>query len=164
MHEHTTIWRVLERPHSACFFFLLLFLLLFSIFWGTLRNSKHLQEISQQCKNLKCIMRPQIYTAQSKQQPVQPRPSSASVYTIQVCSDSTPRHCNTVLGKIQALLLRAAMQTRLTAGLCHCKHICMKYCYIQVGSGPTTVHCNTAQGKMLSPLVSAMQTRLTAGL
>ena len=69
-----------------------------------------------------------LHSSEQTTKPVQPRPSTASVYTIQVCIDSTPRHCNTVLGKIQALLLRAAMQTRLTAGLCHCKHICMKYC------------------------------------
>ena len=35
---------------------------------------------------------------------------------IQVCSDSTPEHCNTVQGKMHSPVLTAALQDRLAAG------------------------------------------------
>ena len=49
---------------------------------------------------------------------------------IQVCSDPTPVHCNTVLCKMQSPLLGAAVQDRLAAGLYHSSKnmkICSSY-------------------------------------
>jgi len=77
------------------------------------------------------------------------------LFFIQVCSDPTPAHCNTVQGKIQSPLLRAALQDRLAAGLCHCNYTCGDLLFTQVCSDPTPMHCNTAFGKMKPPLLSA---------
>ncbi len=41
---------------------------------------------------------------------------------IQVCSDPTPVHCNTVQSKMHSPLLSAALQDRLAAGLYHCNY------------------------------------------
>jgi len=41
---------------------------------------------------------------------------------IQVCSDATPKHCSTGQGIKASPLFSAALQTRLTAWLCHCKY------------------------------------------
>ncbi len=82
---------------------------------------------------------------------------------IQVCSDPTPMHCNTALGKMQSPLLSAAVQSRLTAALCHCNYTYEVLLFIQESSDPTPMHCNTSLGKMQSPLLSAaVQSRLTA--
>ncbi len=62
-------------------------------------------------------------------------------------------------------LLRAALENRLTAGLCHCNYTYADLLFIQVGSEPTEMHCSTGLGKMHFPLFSAaLENRLTAGL
>ena len=62
-------------------------------------------------------------------------------------------------------LFSAALQNRLTAGLCHCNHTYVDLRFIQVWIEPTDIHCSTGQGKMHFPLFSAaLQNRLTAGL
>ena len=48
-----------------------------------------------------------------------------------VCSEQTPMHCNTVFGKMKSTLLSAALQNRLTAGLCHCKYTYGDLLFIQ---------------------------------
>ena len=74
-------------------------------------------------------------------------------------------HCNTALGKMQSPLLSAAVQSRLTAALCHCNYTYEDLLFIQESSDPTPVHCNTAFDKMQSPLLSvAVQNRLTEAL
>ncbi len=84
---------------------------------------------------------------------------------IQESSDPTLMHCNTAQSRIHAPLLSAAVQSRLTAALCHCNYTYEDLLFIQVCRAPTPVHCNTAFGKMQSPLLSAaVQNRLTAGL
>ena len=55
----------------------------------------------------------------------------------QVCSDPTPVHCNTVLGKRQSPLASAALQNRLPAGLCHCKYTYEDLLIIQLCNDPT---------------------------
>ncbi len=84
---------------------------------------------------------------------------------IQVCSDPTPEHCNTVFCKWHSPVLSAALQDRLAAGLYHCKYTYEDLLCIQVCSEPTPVHCITVQSKMQSPQLSAaLQDRLAAGL
>ncbi len=62
-------------------------------------------------------------------------------------------------------LFSAALQNRLTAGLCHWNCTYEDLPFIQVCSDPTPMHFNTGQGKMHSLLFSAaLQNRLTAGL
>ncbi|DBB03025.1 TPA: hypothetical protein ACH3X1_013444, partial [Trebouxia sp. C0004] len=79
-----------------------------------------------------------------------------------VCSDATPMHCSTGLGKIASLLFSAALQTSLTACLCHCNYTCGDLPFIQMCSGATPMHCSTGLGKIASLLFSAaMQTGLT---
>ncbi len=83
---------------------------------------------------------------------------------IQVCSDHSPRHCSTVQGKMPSTLLSAALQTRLTAGLCHCNalvEICSSYRY-----AVTRHQCTATLFRAnCSPLLSAaLQDRLAAGL
>ena len=41
---------------------------------------------------------------------------------MQVCSEPTPVHCNTVQGKMQCPQLSAALQDRLAAGMYHCNY------------------------------------------
>ena len=66
---------------------------------------------------------------------------------------------------MQSLLLSAALQTKLTADLCHCKYTYGYLLFIQVCSDISPRQCSTVQGKMQSPLLSAaLQTQLTAGL
>ncbi len=81
---------------------------------------------------------------------------------IQLCSDSTPLHCNTVRGRKRSPLSSAAVQNRLPAGLCHCKHTCEDLLFIQLCSDPTpctaTLFCQEPQ---LSS--AAVQNRLPAG-
>jgi len=61
--------------------------------------------------------------------------------------------------------LWAALQNRLTAGLCHCDCAYQDLLFIQVCSDHSPRHCSTVQSKMHPPLLSAaLQTRLTAGL
>ena len=56
---------------------------------------------------------------------------------IQVCSDPTPEHCNTVFCKWHSPLLSAALQDRLAAGLYHCNYTYEALLLIQVCSDPT---------------------------
>jgi len=76
---------------------------------------------------------------------------------IQVCSDPTPVHCNTVQGNMQSPLTSAAVQDWLASGMYYCKYTYEDLLFIQVCSDPTPVHCNAVQGKMQSPLISAAQ-------
>jgi len=69
---------------------------------------------------------------------------------MQVCSDPTPMHCNTIQGKMHSPVLNAALQKRLTAGLFHCKLTNEDLLFRGVSSDSATVHCNTVQGKMQS--------------
>ncbi len=62
---------------------------------------------------------------------------------IQLCSDPTPVHRNTVFGKKQSPLSSAAVQKRLPAGLFQYKYTCEDLLFIQLCSDPTPVHCNT---------------------
>ncbi|DBB03040.1 TPA: hypothetical protein ACH3X1_000018 [Trebouxia sp. C0004] len=76
-----------------------------------------------------------------------------------------PVQCSTFKGKIQSPLLSAAVQSRLTAGLCHCNHTYEDLLIIQVCSDPPPMHGSSFQCKMQSPIFSAvLQDRLTAGL
>ena len=62
-------------------------------------------------------------------------------------------------------LFSAALQHRLTAGLCKCNYTRGDLVFIQVCSEPTEMQCSTALGKMHFSLFSAAQQhRLTAGL
>ena len=84
---------------------------------------------------------------------------------MQVCSHATPKHCSTGQGRKASPLFSAALQTRLTARLCHCNHTYGDLLFIQVCSHATPEHCSTGQGKKASPLFSAaLQNRLTACL
>ena len=84
---------------------------------------------------------------------------------LQVCSGPTTVQCHTAFGKMHSSLLSAAVQNRLTAGLCCCKYTYGDLLFIQVCSGPTPVECHTAFGKMHSSLLSAaVQNRQKAGL
>ena len=83
----------------------------------------------------------------------------------QVCSHSTPMHCNTAFGRLHLPLLSAALQHRLTAALSHCKYPYSHLLSIQVCSHSTPMHCNTDSGKLQHPLLSdALQYRLTAAV
>ncbi len=53
-------------------------------------------------------------------------------------------------------LLCAAVQNRLTAGLCRCNYTYEDLLFIQMSSDPTPMHCNTVQGKMQSALLSKL--------
>ena len=59
-------------------------------------------------------------------------------FFIQVCSDPSPEHCITVFCKMQPPQLSAALQTRPTAGLCHCNYTYEGLLFIQVCSEPTS--------------------------
>ncbi len=83
---------------------------------------------------------------------------------IQVCRDATPKHCSSGQGRIASPLFSAALQTSLTACLCHCNYTYGVLLFIQVCSDATPKHCSTGQGITASPLFSAaLQTRFTAG-
>ena len=62
-------------------------------------------------------------------------------------------------------LFSAALQNKLTAGLCKCNYTCGDLLSIQVCSEPTEMQCSTGLGKMHFSLFSAApQNKLTAGL
>ncbi len=67
---------------------------------------------------------------------------------VQVCTDPTPVHSNTVQGKLQCPLISAALQDWLSSGLSHCTYTYDDLLFIQVCTDPTPVCCNTAQGKI----------------
>ncbi len=74
-------------------------------------------------------------------------------------------HFRTGQGKVHFPLFSAALQNRLTAGLCHCKNTFGDLLSMQVCSDTTPMQCSTGQGKKHFPLFSsALQNRLTAGL
>ncbi len=74
-------------------------------------------------------------------------------------------HCSTGQGKIAFLLLSAALQTSLTAALCHCTYNYGDLLFIQVCSDATPMHGSTGQGNIAFLLFSAaLQTSLTACL
>ena len=74
-------------------------------------------------------------------------------------------HCSTCLGKMHFPLSTAALQNRLTTGLCHCNYTYEDLLLMQVCSDPPPMHCSTCLGKMHSTLSSAaLQNRLTTGL
>jgi len=82
-----------------------------------------------------------------------------------VCSDATLMQCSPGQGRIASPLFSAALQTRLTAALCHCIYTCGDLLFIQVCSDATPMHCSPGQGRIALPLFSAaLQTRLTAAL
>jgi len=84
---------------------------------------------------------------------------------MQVCSDSPQMHCSTGQGKIASLLFSAALQTGLTACLCHCSYTYGDLLFIQVCGDARPMHCRTGQGKIAFALFSAaLQTSLTACL
>jgi len=70
-----------------------------------------------------------------------------------------------VRGKKASLLFSDAMQTSLTACLCHFNYTYGDLLFIQVCSDARSMHCCTDQGKTASLLFSgALQTSLTACL
>ena len=84
---------------------------------------------------------------------------------IQVCSDATPKPCSTGQGKIASPLFSAALQTKLTACLCHCNYTYGDLLFIQVCSDATAMHCSSGQGKIASPLFcAALQNTHTASI
>ncbi len=92
-------------------------------------------------------------------------PASYQLLFIEVCSEPTEMHCSSTQGKIYSPLFTAALQNRLTAGLCHCKYTHRYLLFIQVFSEPTEMHCSTSQDEIHLPLfVASVQNRLTAGL
>ena len=64
------------------------------------------------------------------------------------CAATPPAPCNTVQGKMQSLLLSAALQGKLAAGLYHFNFTNEDWLLILVCTDPPAVHCNTVQGKM----------------
>ena len=68
-----------------------------------------------------------------------------------VCSNPTAVQCHTALAKCSCPLLSAAVQSRLTAGLYHCKYIYGYLILIQVCTGRTAVQGHTAFGKVQLP-------------
>jgi len=61
-------------------------------------------------------------------------------------------------------LFSAALENKLTAGLCHYKYTYGDLLSIQVCSDPAQMHCSNGLDKMHSPLFSAaLENRLTAG-
>jgi len=74
-------------------------------------------------------------------------------------------HCSTGLGRMHSPLCSAALQTRLTAALRHCKYTYRHLLSIQVSSHPPTMHCSTGFGKKHCLLPSAaLHTRLAVAL
>ena len=70
-----------------------------------------------------------------------------------------------VLAKCISTLSSAALQNRLTTGLCHCNYTYEDLLLMQVCSDPPPMHCSTCLGKMHFPLsTAALQNRLTTGL
>ena len=72
-----------------------------------------------------------------------------------MCSDATPKHVSTGSGIIASPLFSAAVQTRLTACLCHCNHTYGDLLFIQVYSDATPMHCSTVRGSIAFPLFRA---------
>ena len=73
-------------------------------------------------------------------------------------------HCSTGQGKTAAPLFSAALQTRLTACLCHCNYTYRDLLSTQVCIY-APMHCSNGQGNIASLLFSAaLQNRLTACL
>ncbi len=92
-----------------------------------------------------------------------------SVTPVKICCSYkcaiTQPQCSVAQGKIHSPLFSAALQIRLTAGVCHWKYTNEDLLFVQVSIDPTPMHCNTAFCKMHAPLFSAaVQNRLTAGL
>jgi len=85
--------------------------------------------------------------------------------SIKACSDPAVMHCIPGLSKMHFPLFSAALQKRLTAGLCLCNHTYGDLLSIQVCSDPTEVQCIPGMSKMQFPLFSAaLHKRPTAGL
>jgi len=79
---------------------------------------------------------------------------------IQLSSDPTPVHCNSVLGNKQPQGKTGSHQA-----VCHSRFTYGNMLFIQVCSDPTPVHCITVLCKMQCPhLIGALQDRLAAGL
>ena len=72
---------------------------------------------------------------------------------MQMCSGPTPMHCSTGQCKIASPLFFAALQTRLTAALCHCKYTYADLLFRQVCGDSTPMHCSTGLDKISSPTV-----------
>ena len=73
--------------------------------------------------------------------------------------------CTAAVVKTAFPLFSAALQTSLTAALCHCNHTYGDLPFIQVCTDARHMHCSTGQGKTASPQFSAaLQTSLTACL
>ena len=71
--------------------------------------------------------------------------------------------CTAAVVKTAFPLFSAALQTSLTAALCHCNHTYGDLPFIQVCTDARHMHCSTGQGKTASPQFSAaLQTSLTA--
>jgi hypothetical protein len=84
--------------------------------------------------------------------------------TVQCCSGKQPHsmlvslhlhlwrfaHCTTGQGKIASLLFSAALQSSLTACLCHCIYTYGHLLFIQVCNDAIRMHCSTCQGKIAS--------------
>jgi len=64
-----------------------------------------------------------------------------------VCSDAAPMHSSSDQGKVAPLLFSAALQTSLTAGLCHCSYTYGNLLFIQVCSDAAPMHCSSDQAK-----------------
>ena len=63
------------------------------------------------------------------------------------------------------MLFSAALQTSLTACLCHCNYTYKDVLFIQVCNDATPLHCSNGQGKIAFMLfIAALQTSLTAAL
>ncbi len=69
--------------------------------------------------------------------------------------NSTTLHCSTVQSKMHCLLLTAAVQNRVTSGVCLCKYTYEDLRFIQVCSDAQTVHYEIVQGKMHHSTFSA---------
>ncbi len=83
---------------------------------------------------------------------------------MQVCSEATTMYSSTGQGRIASPVFSAALQTRLTACLCHCNNTCGDLLFIQLWNHAAPKQCSNGQGKVASPLFStALQKRLAAG-
>ena len=85
--------------------------------------------------------------------------------SIQACRHPTPMHCSKGFGKKHSLLLSAALQTRLTAALCHCRYTYGHFLSIKACRYRTPMHCSTGTGKKhFHAAQCCSATRLTAAL
>jgi len=62
-------------------------------------------------------------------------------------------HCCTDQGKTASLLFSGALQTSLTACLCHCNYTYGDVLFIQVCSDARSMHCSIGQGNKSFPAV-----------